>query len=403
MRIASVMVVCLLASSAKAADETDPRAGAWDRSVALQAAGDLPGAEQVMIRAWGKQPDNYWAGLRLAYLALLQARQDEARERYQALRDMPEAEGDSDVVRGHASAIAAMGWWLGRQGLATDARSAFRRALGIDPENQSALQGLESIPPPPVAAPEIWTGVTGQSVGSSRYLGWAAYAQAPVRISDRYVLRAAGRYVSSLSSLGRSGRGASGSGGGTWSLDEEYLTLARDGRVLGVEVVAARSSTSDRSAILGGGGRLRVGATWGFVLDTALLHASGLATNLQARPMGFVWLGQRLGLQAGARLTSDDRGDSVSASAGASLVGGSLALHLLGHLGSERWAFGVVGPSIMSFDVAAAYGGATTLIWSAAKDVRLGLLAEVEGLRQANTAGYYWSVSAGVQVGLGTW
>ena len=51
---------------------TEERAGAWDRSVEREIAGELSEAENIMTRAWGRSSDNYWVALRLAYLALLQ-------------------------------------------------------------------------------------------------------------------------------------------------------------------------------------------------------------------------------------------------------------------------------------------------------------------------------------------
>jgi tetratricopeptide (TPR) repeat protein len=395
------MALAIFLARLAAAEGADSRADVWDQSVVLETQGDLAGAERLMVRQWGEHPDNYWAGLRLAYLALLQEHYEEARQRYQSLRDRPEAEGDSDVVRGQASAIAGMGWDLAKLGGVADARSAFRLALAIDSANASAKLGLKTIPALPVAVPEIWTGMTGQSLGSSQYLGWVAYAQLPVRLGDSFVLRAAGRYVSAWASSGRSRWAFSDQGPASWTLNEQYLSLARDSRLLGFELVAVRSDTSVSRAILGGAGRARVGSTAGVFLEGAVLHASGVTTNTQVRPMAFVWLGQYLGLQAGARLTWDDRGNSVSASAGASVFLDSLALHLQGHAGNERWAFGFVGPSLMSFASAASYGGSATLIWSATSNLRLALQGEGERLHQEGATGAYWSISGGVQLALG--
>jgi hypothetical protein len=353
------------------------------------------------VQGWGEQPDNYWVGLRLAYLALLQERYPEARARYQSLRELPEAEGDRDVVRGHASAIAGMGWGFVKQGATADARAAFRQALSIDPANPSAQLGLKTIPSLPVAIPEFWTGMTGQTLGTSGTLGWAAYANLPVRLGDLLVLRVAGRYVKAWPSSGRSRWALSNQEASGWTLNEEYLGLAHDSRSLGFELIGARSDTSVSQAILGGAGRLRVGSTVGVTVESAILSASGVATNIQARPMVFTWLGQHVGLQAGARLTWDDRGHSVSVSSGASAVFESLGFHLLGHVGDERWAFGFAGPSVMSFTSPASYGGSATLIWSATKNLRLALQGEGERLHQETATGVYWSVSGGIQFALG--
>jgi hypothetical protein len=79
------LAVLMLGTRTAAAEEGS--GSVWDRSVALEARGDLAEAERLMLREYGEHPDNYWAGLRLAYLALLQERYQEARSRYLALRE----------------------------------------------------------------------------------------------------------------------------------------------------------------------------------------------------------------------------------------------------------------------------------------------------------------------------
>jgi len=363
------VLVLLSAGAASAGGDEDARAGAWDRSVSLQVGGDLAGAEAIMVRGWGSAPENYWVSLRLAYLALVQGRAEEAAARYQALRARPEAEDDPDVVRGHASAIAAVG-----QGGAAAA---------------------------PVASPEAWAGYFEQSLGTSRHRGWLLYGSLPVRVGDLFVARLAGRYLSAARASGRSPWGFGNQGPAPWTLDEQFLTFAREQTFLGGEVVGLRSGTTGRAAIWGGAGRLRVGSAWGGVLEAAYLWASGVATNLQARPALFYWPWPELGLQAGARLTKDERGSSASAGAGLSLLLRPLALHLRGHLGVERWAFDFAGPSLASFDTETSYGGSALVQWSAGKRLVLSVLGESERLRDAGALGSYWSISAGLQYLLG--
>jgi tetratricopeptide (TPR) repeat protein len=391
------VLVMLSAGAASAGGDEDARAGAWDRSVSLQVAADLGGAEALMLRAWGSNPENYWVSLRLAYLALLQGRAEEAASRYQALRTRPEAEGDTDVVRGHASAIAAVGWQLAQQGSPSAAREHFRRALAIDPENQSATQGLRGESAAPIVSPEAWAGYFEQSLGTFRYRGWLLYGSLPVRVGDLFEARVTGRYLSASRDSRRSPWGFGNQGAAPWTLDEQYLSLARERAFLGGEVVGLRSGTTGRAAIWGGAGRLRVGSAWGGVLEAAYLRASGVATNLQARPTLFYWPWPELGLQAGARLTKDERGNSASAAAGLSLLLHPVALHVRGHLGVERWAFAFEGPSLASFDTETSYGGSAMLRWSPSTRLRLSVLGEGERLRDAGVLGFFWSISAGLQ------
>jgi hypothetical protein len=391
------LLLLLLAGVASAGEDEELRAGAWEKSVSLQAAGDLVGAEALMIRAFGSAPDSYWAALRLAYLALLQGRAEEAAARYQTLRERPEAEGDTDVVRGHASALAAVGWQLAERGAAAAAREHFHRALAIDPTNQSAAAGLGGAAAAPVASPEAWTGYFEQSLGTYRYRGFALYGSLPVRVSDLFVARVAGRYLSAARAGSRSPWAFGNQGARPWTLNEQYLGLARERPLLGGELVGLRSGTTGRAAIWGGAGRLRVGSVWGGVLEAAYMHARGVATNLQARPALFYWPWPQLGVQAGARLTKDDRGNSASASAGLSLLLAPVALHVRGHLGLERWAFAFEGPSLASFDAETTYGGSAMVQWSASKRLRLAVLAEGERLREAGALGAFWCISAGLQ------
>ena len=380
-------------------DDVDPRASAWDRSVALETKGDLAGAEQIMVRGWGEQPDNYWVRLRLAYLALLQQRNGEARSRYQSLRGSPEAEGDKDIARGMASAIAGGGWILAGKGSVTDARAAFSEALALDPKNQSARVGLDKIPALPIAEPEVWTGVVGQSFGRKNSEGFALYGHVPVRLSDRLSLRVAGRYILFPQMSGGFSRMR---GNANWGVNEQYLGLAYLGRSLGLDLLLIRADQSGDPSILGSAGRLRLGNKWGFLTEMAVLHASNLATNAQARPMLFAYLGTHLGLQAGARLTLDDRGNAASASVGASVLIAPVAIYLQGHVGEERWAVGLAGPSVLSFDATSSYGGSVTLIWDVSRRLRLALQAESERLWKDGAPGVYWSASGGVQVPIGS-
>jgi hypothetical protein len=149
-------------------------------------------------------------------------------------------------------------------------------------------------------------------------------------------------------------------------------------------------------------GSVRVGSTYGLTVDGARLSAKGGPVNMQARPMAFLWIGEHVGLQAGARLTRDDRGHAVSVNAGGSLLLNPVTIRMEGHLGDEYWALGLAGPSIMSFAARTSYGGRATVLWSASKSVQLALQSEGERLRQEGASGVYWSISGGVQISLGT-
>jgi hypothetical protein len=387
---------------ARPAGAGEGSASAWDRSVALEIRGDLAQAERVMVQEHGEQPDNYWAALRLAYLALLQERYQEARSRYQALRERPEAEGDTDLPRGLASALAGVGWEQVERGNLAEARATFRASLELDPANQSARKGLAAVSNLPWIFPEVWSGATGHSLSRDQWTGWASYAQVVVSFSNLLTVRAAGRFVHYRNTGRRSPWAVQKGRQIAYNLDEQFLGIGHESLWWGAELLGARSDTSVSNAILGGAGRLRLGSTWGMTLDGAALSAKGGPSNRQARPMAFVWLGKRVGVQAGARLTWDDRGNGVSGNAGLTLVLDPISILLEGNLGDELWSFGVAGPSIMSFDSRSTYGGGTTVLWSMNKSVRLALQGEGARLRQEGARGAYWSLSAGVQLSLGS-
>ncbi len=401
MRSRCVIVLMMMLLGARSAAAEESTGSAWDRSVALEVAGQLVEAERVMVQQYGDHPENYWAGLRLAYLALLQERYEDARTRYQGLRQRPEAEGDSDVVRGLASATAGVGWERVRQGEAGQARVQFQKALEIDPANQSAAKGLATLASRPWIFPEVWSGVAGNSLAREQWTGWASYAQLALAFSDLLTVRASGRFVSYWNTGKRSRWAFSKRKPSSWTLDEEFLGVAHESRWWGAELVGARSDTSASNAILGGAGRLRLGSTWGASVQGAALSAKDGPTNFQARPMAFLWLGKHVGLQAGARLTWDDRGHGASVNAGLSLLFQSFSFLMEGHLGDEYWSFGFAGPSIMSFEAKTTYGACATVLWSLNESVRLALQGEGERLHQDSATGVYWSASAGVQLSLG--
>jgi Tfp pilus assembly protein PilF len=385
---------------AAAAPASDARATAWDRSVAAEQAGDLRRAEAIMTEAWGSRPDNYWARLRLAYLALLQGRSGEACERYRELRDWPEAQSDADVHRGYASALAASGSFRLAHGDTAQARVAFAEALKVDPDNAAARWGLAQVPVESRVEPELWMGVSGQELGRTRYLGWVAYGNLPVHLTEHFTVRASGRHMSMFDRSVASSWSLGDSKVPGWNLNEGFLGVNYESRALAGELVGALSSASGTAMIRGGGGSLRVGRSAGLLAEGAFL-SDGRLTNAQLRPLAFVWLGAHVGLQAGARLTLDDRGNAVSANAGASLVFESVELFLKGHWGDERWGFDSSGPSLMSFEAAPSWGGSATVLWQVSRHVRLAVQGEGERLHQEGAFGSFWSVSGGIQVGLG--
>ncbi len=395
------IVVLLVAGAARgeAAKVDSAVEGPWDLSVKLEQAGDLRNAEAVVVAAWGKKPNDFYAQLRLAHLALSAKRAKAAVARYRRALRFPEAEGDADVVAGYAAALALKGWQLADAGRPSEARACWREALAVKPDQPDALAGLSNAAAP-VAEPEAWGAIMGESFGSGRYQGLAAFVQLPWRFFDWLTLRVAGRHIAWRQISRPSPWAFPGPSSTSWTVDEIYAGAGYDTRVvtaelLGFAVIAAGSPT-----ILGTGLRLRAGRRWGAFADIAAMRIDGSDghwVNEQARPAVFLAIGARLLLHAGARLTHEPTGLSTSGVAGASWVDSRISVYLQGHFGAEHWAADLTSPSILSITPGTRSGGTVTLVWNATRALRVAGQAEACALSADGATGSFWSVSLGLQ------
>jgi len=169
MKRGAILLLLLgLPATASAREGNDRRDTAWSRSVAAERTGDFAGAEDILAEAWGERSDNYFVELRRAHLALRRGRFAQAEARYAALQATPEGATDPEVAAGLRAART---------------RTLPAPVVGAD---DSLVR----------VTPEIWGGLAGRTLGSTRYLGGAIFAHVPVRFTPELSLHLAGRYVS---------------------------------------------------------------------------------------------------------------------------------------------------------------------------------------------------------------
>ncbi|MBN2576839.1 MAG: hypothetical protein JXP73_19910 [Deltaproteobacteria bacterium] len=400
MRAKAVCLLTVLHIASVARAEATDLASAperpWERSVRLERAGDLRAAEAVLVEAWGKHPDNYYAQLRLAYLALVTKRANAALARYKRARRFPEARDDADAKAGYAAALALKGWKLTRAGKTDRARVYFRRALAVEPKQPDALSGL-AVANPPKSQPELWGALVGQSFGSALYQGLAVFAQLPWRFWDRLTVRLAGRHIewrqTSTPPPWASPEHATG-----WTVNEIYGGAGYDTPTLAAEGLAFALASSGSPALAGAGLKLRYGRQWGAFADLAALRSERRFVNLQLRPAAFLAVGDHVLLYAGARLTREQTGQWTSLATGGSLWLGAFAAHLQGHLGTEHWAANLASPSLLSIAPHTRGGASLTATYDVIPVVRLAGQAEACAIEAEGATGMFWSLSLGLQL-----
>jgi tetratricopeptide (TPR) repeat protein len=369
----------------------------WDQSVRLEKQGDLRGAEAILVAAWGKRPDNFYAQLRLAYLALVAKRANAAVARYARARQFPEAASDTDVDAGYAAALVLKGWRLADAGRTSEAQACWRQALAVQPDQVDAKAGLESLALP-MTEPDLWGALVGQSLGSGRYQGTVLFAQVPWRFFDRLTLRAAARHIAWRQISAPTPWVPSGTTQASWSVNEIYGGAGYDTPLASAEALGFAVTSTGSSTLSGTGLRLRAGRTWGASADATALRTDGAWTNEQAQALAFVAPEPHLALHAGARLTHEPGHNWPSALAGASLWAGPLALYLQGHVGTEYWSANLASPSILYIAPRTRAGGTVTLFWNATRVLRVAGQVEADTLVADGATGWFWAASLGLQL-----
>jgi hypothetical protein len=371
-RLLLVLVMTGLPMAAFAQTSADRKDTAWSRSVAAEVAGDLAGAENILVEAWGDDGSNYFIQLRRAYLALLQGRFSQAEARYAALQASDEGAADPDVAAGLSAA-----------------------------KTRTPLPGNPAVEASARATPEVWGAMVGQSLGNTSYLGGAIFAHVPVRITPKLRLHVAGRYVNYQRQGGGSRWAFGQTGARQITLGDVFLGADYQRPWWGVDVLGVYEKLTGTSTLAGGSLRGRVGLRYGIMLDGTVLLSAGSSANWQVVPLAFFWPVASLGLRAGTRATIDGR-QSTSAMAGASFFLGGHSLHVDGHLGNERAALNPASFSLLNLSGDATLGGTLTLVFRLSPTVRLLAQAQGERLTSDGADGAYWSAALGVDLAFGS-
>ncbi|MCC6523992.1 MAG: hypothetical protein IT373_15135, partial [Polyangiaceae bacterium] len=204
------------------------RSSAWDRSVALEQAGDVAGARDALELAWTAEPESYEVALRTGWLSLRLDEVERAVARYERARSLPGAGPDAE--RGLAAAHTRAGYQDLAAGARAEARAHFDAALALDPEAPDATAG-RALAPSERIAPELWASFVGWSLGRSRAYGGGVFVALPLELADDARLRAAYRHLELSATEPGSGAGAGRGAAGRLRLtqDEAYLGAGYSG------------------------------------------------------------------------------------------------------------------------------------------------------------------------------
>jgi tetratricopeptide (TPR) repeat protein len=384
-------------------DVYELRASAWDRSVAREKAGDLAGAREVLLNAFGSSPEGYEVTVRLAWLSLQMGDSDQAIGWYRRAISL---EGSGPEARqGLASAHEQRGFRRLDRADRPGAREDFGAALDIDPKRDEARRGLDLVGPASRVDPELWFALLRQNLPGDSYTAGAVFLHLPWQLEDHLTLRFAYRYVGSednaptqSSSPGSPGSGRKTASSGLSLLHHHELYAGGgvtsayvDAEVLGIGVFP-----SDEDPAPGAGLRLRAGSSFGVLVEAAALHRER-GWNRQVVPGLYFWPSPVVGLAAGMRYTVDDVGSAPSGWVGLSLARDRTEFHVRVHRGTERWAFSASEPSILSIDPETTVGAKAALLLPLSRTWQIGIQAQFERLRDQDRNGAYVGASTGLR------
>jgi hypothetical protein len=256
--------LALLATALLPSDAiVDRRTGAWDRSVALERAGDVEAARDVLVAGWGMRPESYEVSVRIAHLTL-------------ELGDRPLA------------------------------KELYTRAARLEGAGSEAELGLEASRSPRFIG-EMWLGgfdLAGANPSSAGGFGFVGIRFFP---SEAWPIRAAYRGVLSSTESSETSRGfgagrRSSSSTRTLTRHEAWLGAGFGSRYFRAEALGVGIFATGSRAVFGQAARVGAGHRFGAVVDQAALFPAG-ATNVQLGPALFAWPVDALGVRAGARVT----------------------------------------------------------------------------------------------------
>ncbi len=383
-------------ASVEGCDGLMSKDGAWDQSVRLEDSGDYVGAYRRLVCAYGQDTDSYDVVMRLAWLAYRQGDYANAEGLYRSASRLPGANEES--ARGVGVTLIAWGRRELSAGNHRKARRYWRQALREPSSHDEAVALLASYPLRPVIEPEVWGAYRAYSLGKTRSDGGAVFVQAAWNVSEIWRLRSAYRLVSSTTHAPRGPWSSARQSRPSYvsSVHEIYLGVGANPKYYGADVLGVAIASSEGATVYGGGGRVRVGHSYGLLGDGAFLQQSG-NRNAQGGGSLFYWPTKTVGVQAGLLATWDWRGRGQSIFGGASLQGRYITLHGRVHIGSEWWPVDVMSSSVMTIPAAFTSGANGLMMVRVADAWRVGMHAQAERLGVEDAVGYYYHLAAGVQ------
>lgn len=385
--------IALLASPLPTEREEALRAGAWDKSVALEARGDPHAARKLLLEAWGPNPDSYEVSVRLAWLTLVVNRPAEAIPLYRRARTLNGA--GPEATRGLVSALTRDGFAALEAGERERARRRFAEAHALLPGDPEARRGLELCRRQSFGT-ELWVGVLVLS--EPAVSGGFGFLQARVFPSDALRLRAAYRLsvTSQETSTRGAGMGAQRARTTTRTRHEGWVGAGFDARGWRAEVLGLGVFAQDTRAVPGQAARLSVGSRWGLALDEAALFESS-ATSLQLRPVAFAWPTASFGFSAGARFTHSSKAALWAGEVGASFVTDSVEVHLTALGGRAYKPVFLDVPLLVDSGEELGYGGLASVLFPVGESLALGVSAEAYVFDAAAGMSSYGSLAAGLR------
>ncbi len=378
-------------------EQASQRIGAWDRSLALERAGDPGAARAVLLAGWGPEPDSYEVSVRLAWLTLEMGRPGDAIVLYRRARA---AEGAGpEATRGLATALVRDGFDALEAGDRERARRRFEEALRLFPDDADAARGLELAKDRPFSA-ELWLGGLGLTSSAPALYGGFAFAQARVSPTESLRLRAAYRFTLSWQERSSAGMGpGSRRNAGrsvTRTRHEGWAGVGLEQRTWRAEALGFGVFASGAPAVPGQAARLSVGTRVGALLDeSALFYRTG--TELQLRPLLFAWPTTSLGAAAGARVTRGADSTLVAGELGLSWVGQSVELHANGLWGKARRPVFLDVPMLVDVEGELWAGGTLSVLVPVSPALALGLAGELHALDDDGDSITYGSLAAGLR------
>lgn len=369
------------------------RHGAWDASVAREAAGDVRGARQILLEAWGPDSASYEVTVRIAWLSLLLEDEELAVTAYRRARTLSGA--GPEASQGYASALTLRGYRRLEEGRRNEARLDFDEALRWNPALDDARRGRRQAAAMRLRA-ELWGAYVGVLSDVPAH-GGAGFVSASFHLNDWLRFRGAYRHVRQTVTIPAGTPQRQGESTTTFTQNDGYFAAALVFPWWGVEAMGLVLDVGDEGWVPGQAARLWVGRNWGLSLDEALL-ARNAGLSLQLTPMAFVWPIPQLGFGAGARVTIDDVGVAVAGRLGAAFITDAFEVHALGFVGRTRWALMHDIPSVMTLAGEVEGGGTLSAYVRLADGFHIGINGGASTLPDEELSATYLTAGLGLRI-----